>query len=181
MRAVPALILALLMATPALPQEAETPPVDQAPVDQAPVDDAPADDAAPVDDPPEAVVIVEPEPPQLLFIDAADTTLEEHLWSSRPIVVFADTPRDPRFQDQLDLLAARAGPLIERDVVVIFDADPDARNSVRLALRPRGFSLVVVQRDGHVAFRKPNPWDVREITRAIDNLPMRIEEMGLSQ
>jgi hypothetical protein len=65
--------------------------------------------------------------------------------------------------------------------VVVIDSDPDAESPVRQALRPRGFSMVIIQRDGHVALRKPNPWDVREIMRAIDNLPMRIEEMGLSQ
>jgi hypothetical protein len=152
MRAVLSLIIALSLALPAMAQDTETPPV---------AEDIPA--------------------PELLVLDAADTTLDEHLWASRPIVVFADTPRDPRFQDQLDLLMERPGPLIERDVVVIFDADPDANSEIRQALRPRGFSLVIIQRDGRVALRKPTPWDVREITRAIDNLPMRIEEMGLSQ
>jgi len=123
----------------------------------------------------------EPEAPALVVLDAAETTLEDHLWVARPIVIFADTPRDPRFQDQIDMLMARPGPLIERDVIVITDADPDARSDVRLALRPRGFSMVILQRDGDVALRKPTPWDVREITRAIDNLPLRIEEMGLTQ
>ena len=126
----------------------------------------------------------EPEPeeaPALVVLDAADTTLEDHLWVSRPIVIFADTPRDPRFQDQLDMLMARPEPLIERDVIVILDADPDARSDVRLALRPRGFSMVILQRDGNVALRKPTPWDVRAIMRAIDNLPLRLEEMGLTQ
>ena len=123
----------------------------------------------------------EPEAPALVVLDAAETTLEDHLWVSRPIVIFADTPRDPRFQDQLDLLLARPEPLIERDVIVILDADPDARSEVRLALRPRGFSMVILQRDGNVALRKPTPWDVRAIMRAIDNLPLRLEEMGLTQ
>lgn len=152
MRAVLSLITALALALPAMAQDTETPPA--------------------AEDPPAA---------ELLILDAADTTLDEHLWASRPIVVFADTPRDPRFQEQLDLLRDRPGPLLDRDVVVIFDADPDANSEIRQALRPRGFSLVIIQRDGHVALRKPTPWDVREITRAIDNLPMRIEEMGLSQ
>ena len=123
----------------------------------------------------------EPEAPALIVLDASETTLEDHLWVSRPIVIFADTPRDPRFQDQLDLLLARPEPLIERDVIVILDADPDALSEVRLALRPRGFSMVILQRDGNVALRKPTPWDVRAIMRAIDNLPLRLEEMGLTQ
>jgi hypothetical protein len=29
--------------------------------------------------------------------DAADLTLEEFQWVARPIIVFADTPADPRF------------------------------------------------------------------------------------
>ena len=152
MRAVLSLITALSLALPAMAQDTETPPV---------AEESPA--------------------AELLILDAAETTLDEHLWASRPIVVFADTPRDPRFQDQLDLLMERPDPLVERDVVVIFDADPDANSEIRQALRPRGFSLVIIQRDGRVALRKPTPWDVREITRAIDNLPMRVEEMGLSQ
>ncbi len=121
------------------------------------------------------------EVPELLVIDAADTTLDAHLWSSRPIVVFADNPADPRFAEQIDILTSRPDPLLERDVVVIIDADPAARSDVRQELRPRGFSMVILQRDGNVALRKPSPWSVREIMRAIDNLPLRIEEMGLSQ
>jgi hypothetical protein len=153
MRAVLFLLLALTLALPGVAQQAN----------------------APV----EAEVAV----PVLQVIDAVESgiTLDELMWVSRPIVVFADTDRDPRFQDQIDLLLERPGPLLERDVVVVIDSDPDAESPVRQALRPRGFSMVIIQRDGHVALRKPNPWDVREIMRAIDNLPMRIEEMGLSQ
>jgi uncharacterized protein DUF4174 len=151
MRRALTLILALGLVAPAIAQETTT--------------EAPPEDEAPA----------------LVVLDASETTLEEHLWVSRPIVIFADTPRDPRFQEQLDLLLARPGPLIERDVIVILDADPDARSSVRLALRPRGFSMVILQRDGNVALRKPTAWDVREIMRAIDNLPLRLEELGLTQ
>lgn len=125
-----------------------------------------------------ALATEEEEAPALRVIDATETTLEEHLWAARPLVIFADTPRDPRFAEQLALLEARPGPLIERDVVVILDADPATRSDVRQALRPRGFSLVLLQRDGRVVLRKPTPWDVREIMRAIDKLPLRIEEMG---
>ena len=130
---------------------------------------------------PEAPEIVVPEAPELVVLDATETTLEDHLWVARPIVIFADTPRDPRFQEQLDMLLARPEPLIERDVVVILDADPSARSGIRQALRPRGFSMVILQRDGNVALRKPTPWDVRAITRAHDNQPLRLEELGLTQ
>ncbi|MBF9032075.1 DUF4174 domain-containing protein [Rhodobacterales bacterium HKCCE3408] len=109
--------------------------------------------------------------------DAAEVTLEDFLWIARPIVVFADTPADPRFREQMSLLADRPEPLLERDVVIIFDTDPSARSSIRQALRPRGFSLVVMEKDGSVGFRRPSPRDVREIIRAIDNFALRQEEM----
>ena len=153
------LILALGLSLPALAQETTPDPTPE----------------------PEAPEIVVPEAPELVVLDATETTLEDHLWVARPIVIFADTPRDPRFQEQLDMLLARPEPLIERDVVVILDADPSARSGIRQALRPRGFSMVILQRDGNVALRKPTPWDVRAITRAIDNLPLRLEELGLTQ
>lgn len=109
--------------------------------------------------------------------EAADLTLEEFQWIARPIIVFADTPADPRFREQLQLLAARPDPLLERDAVIIIDTDPSARSAIRTALRPRGFSLVVMQKDGNVGFRRPSPRDVREIVRGIDNFSFRQEEL----
>ncbi len=117
--------------------------------------------------------VVDPMEPR----DAADLTLEEFQWIARPIIVFADTPADPRFREQLQLLAARPEPLLERDVVIIIDTDPAARSAIRTALRPRGFALVVMQKDGNVGFRRPAPRDVREIIRGIDNFSFRQEEL----
>ncbi|MGR3641370.1 DUF4174 domain-containing protein [Alterinioella nitratireducens] len=167
MRHTLALFLAFILTGPAPAQETATdgdPAVEVVPL-------SPEDNMEPVEG------VTPPSLPPLQVFDAADTTLEEHLWVSRPIVIFADTDRDPRFNEQLQLLLARPGPLIERDVVVILDADPDARSDARQRLRPRGFSMVILQRDGRVAIRKPTPWDVRAIIRIIDNLPLRIEEM----
>jgi len=112
--------------------------------------------------------------------DATDVTLEDFIWVARPVIVFADSPNDPRFIEQMQLLADRPDSLLERDVVIITDTDPSARSSVRTALRPRGFSLVVLQKDGSVGFRRPSPRDVREITRGIDNFQFRQEELRSS-
>lgn len=166
-----ALILALALAGPAAAQGSAVAADPQA---EPELEVVPLNPSGPIE-PIEGVS--PPALPALEVFDAADTTLEDHLWVSRPIVIFADTDRDPRFAEQLQLLLARPGPLIERDVVVIVDADPDARSDVRQRLRPRGFSLVILQRDGTVAIRKPSPWDVREIIRVIDNQPIRMEEM----
>ncbi|MEV8466537.1 DUF4174 domain-containing protein [Fluviibacterium sp. DFM31] len=105
------------------------------------------------------------------------TELEQFLWVARPVVVFADTPNDPRFIKQIELLNARKGELWARDVVVIADTDPAAKSALRTQLRPRGFQLTLVGKDGKVALRKPEPWDVRELTRAIDKMPLRKQEI----
>lgn len=110
-------------------------------------------------------------------IPATDVTLEQFLWVKRPLVVFADTPNDPNFQRQMQRINAELGPLQDREVVVITDTDPSANSSVRQRLRPRGFSLVLMDMDGEVKRRVPSPWHVREITHAIDRFPLRREEM----
>jgi hypothetical protein len=89
------------------------------------------------------------------------------------VVVFADTPADPRFQEQMAFIEARKDVLAARDVVVIVDTAPSERSAVRTKLRPRGFMLALLEKDGTVFQRKPAPWDVREITRAIDKQPQR--------
>ncbi|MFN3823026.1 MAG: DUF4174 domain-containing protein [Pseudorhodobacter sp.] len=111
-----------------------------------------------------------------LFLEASGLEPEEFHWVKRPVVVFADSPVDPAFLRQLDLLRANPEALAERDVVVITDTDPKALSAFRKRFRPRGFSLVMMDKDGVTTLRKPLPWDVREITRAIDKFPIARQE-----
>ena len=46
-----------------------------------------------------------------------------------------------------------------------------------IELRKRGFMFVLIAKDGTKVLRKPFPWDVREITRSIDKLPLRQQEI----
>ena len=108
---------------------------------------------------------------------AEGLTLDEFRWRARLIVVFADSPLDPLFQEQMKLLQERPEDLIERDVVVITDTDPARPSPIRRKLRPRGFGLVFVDKDGAVKLRKPKPWDVREISRSIDKTELRQQEL----
>lgn len=111
------------------------------------------------------------------LFDASEVALEDFLWIARPIVVFADTEADPRFRLQMELLTEGLDELAERDVVVILDTDPRAMTPARKKLRPRGFMLVLIAKDGTVMLRKPFPWDVRELSRSIDKLPLREQEI----
>lgn len=110
--------------------------------------------------------------------DAADVELEDLQYIARPIVVLANSPNDPMVDEQITFLLARVDELVLRDVIIILDTDPAARTGVRQLLRPRGFQLVLMDKDGLVHLRKPFPWDVREITRSIDKMPLRQQEMG---
>lgn len=114
-------------------------------------------------------------------VPADGVALTGFVWQSRPVVVFADDAADPAFVEQMRMLAADWPALAARDVTVITDTDPDAMTSVRRTLRPRGFSVVVIEKDGTVAQRKPMPWNVREIARAIDKMPIRREEIRNGQ
>lgn len=108
---------------------------------------------------------------------AAEVVLGDQLYVKRPIVVFADSPNDPNFVRQMDLLAREYIELDIRDVILVTDTDPAAKSEWRQKLRPRGFSLVIMDKDLRPVVRKPLPWDVREITHAIDKLPLRRQEM----
>ncbi|CUH99645.1 DUF4174 domain-containing protein [Leisingera aquaemixtae] len=106
-----------------------------------------------------------------------DVELEEFQWTYRPVVVFADSPEDPRYHEQIERLMQGAEALRKRDVVVLTDTDPAAKSALRKKLRPRGFMLVLVGKDGGVKLRKPHPWTVRELSRTIDKFPDRLREV----
>lgn len=103
--------------------------------------------------------------------------LDQFLWLRRPVVIFADTPNDPNFRRQMQNIEADLASLKDREVVVITDTDPSARSMVRQRLRPRGFSLVLMDKDGEVKRRAPAAWSIRELVHAIDRFPLRREEM----
>ena len=112
-------------------------------------------------------------------VAAADQPeLDSLQWVARPLVVFADTPEDPKFIQQMALLQAEPGPLEERLVVVLTDTDPAANGPLRQRLRPRGFGLVLLDTDGRIAQRRPLPVTVRELSNWIDRMPSRREETG---
>lgn len=111
------------------------------------------------------------------IFDGSEITLSELQWLARPLVVFADTPNDPRFRQQLDLLETAMDDLAVRDVIIVTDTSPAEPSELRTALRPRGYMMALVGKDGRVALRKPSPWSVRELSRSIDKMPLRQQEI----
>lgn len=112
-----------------------------------------------------------------LFLEGDVTDLSQFVWENRPVIVFADSPNDPNFRQQMDFLRELPDELLERDVVVLTDTDPNGASALRTKLRPRGFMMVLIGKDGDVKLRKPFPWDVRELSRTIDKMPVRQREI----
>lgn len=111
-------------------------------------------------------------------LPASQVVMADLMFVKRPVVVFADSPADPNFTRQMELIARDPQTLAERDVAVITDTDPAAKSELRQKLRPRGFSLVLMDKDWKPEIRKPLPWDVREISHAIDKFPLRRQEVS---
>jgi hypothetical protein len=149
--------------------------------DAAPAVAATPDDLPAAADAPEEAVELGPvarwEADRTVILDAAEIDLAEFEYLARPLVVFADNPRQPQFIEQMRLIETDLASLGLRDVAIVVDSDPDARSQPRRDLRPRGFAMVLVDKDGRVILRRPAPTSVREITRAIDRSPIRQEEI----
>ena len=107
-----------------------------------------------------------------------DTDLSSYQWTHRPIVVFAKSPEDVNYTRQIKMLESELNQLLVRDVVVLTDTNPSEVSPLRELLRPRGFGLLLIGKDGQVKLRKPFPWSARELSRAIDKMPMRRQELN---
>ena len=140
------------------------------------VADGIAQDAEEIDAAPDGTDAAE-EPAGLQILEAAETDLDSLLWLHRIVAVMADTPNDPAFIEQLRRIEASPEDFIERDAVVIIDSDRNSGSELRRMLRPRGFMLAFIEKDGTVAQRRPSPRSVREINAVIDRFPLRRQEM----
>lgn len=110
--------------------------------------------------------------------DAKDVELADVIWAARPLVIFADSPLDPIFAQQMKLLRAGQAIVQDRDMIIIVDTDPSAKTIIREALHPKGFNWALIGKDGMVKLRKPFAWDMRELSRVIDKMPIRQQEMS---
>lgn len=106
-------------------------------------------------------------------------TISDFFGNKRVIIIFSDNSEDPNFTAQLNLLESRKNILKERDVIVLIDTSPISKSNIRLKLRPQGFVFILIGKDGKIALRKSRPWSVREISRSIDKMPLRKQEIKL--
>lgn len=105
-------------------------------------------------------------------VPASEVVEADLLYVRRPVIVFADSPNQPAFVRQMELLTRYSDQLAARDVILITDTDPANPSALRKKLRPRGFSLVLMDKDWKPSIRKPLPWEGREIVNSIDKMPI---------
>ena len=78
------------------------------------------------------------------IFDAKEVDLLDVIWAARPWVVFADSPLDPTFTQQMALLQADIAVLQVRDVMIVVDTAPKAKSTLRKTLHPKGFNWVLI-------------------------------------
>ena len=106
-----------------------------------------------------------------------NTNIKGFEWAQRPIVIFANSDKDPNFISQMEFLSQDIKALKERDIVVLVDTNPSIPSLLRKKLRPHGFAFILIGKDGQVKLHKPSPWNIREIARVIDKMPIRQQEI----
>ena len=75
------------------------------------------------------------------IFDAKEVELSDVIWAARPWVVFADSPLDPTFTQQMALLQAEIAVLQERDVMIVVDTDPESPVQPAQNLAPKRLQL----------------------------------------
>jgi hypothetical protein len=77
----------------------------------------------------------------------------------------------------MELLSKDLEAAAERDLMIVIDTEPAFDSALRNSLRPKGFVWVLIGKDGKVKLRKPFAWDMRELGRVIDKMPMRQQQL----
>ncbi len=103
--------------------------------------------------------------------------LDSLKWVARPIVIFAEAPQDPRLLHQMAEFEGDMEELDAREVEIIVDATPGQMTPLRKRFHPSDFNVIVIDKDGTVIYRKPDPVTVSEIIRLIDRTPIRQQEL----
>ena len=98
---------------------------------------------------------------------------------NRLLLVFAPSASDPRWARQ-DLLLRRSGAQFADRDLLRFDIFEQGRNRglrARYRIKPGRFRVLLVGKDGHIAFLGTSPVALADLTGRIDRMPMRQGEM----
>ena len=119
-------------------------------------------------------------------------SMDQFAWNHRPLLVFAPSGDDPRYQAQREAMEATRADFDERDMVWIEVLGADGpvraagqtlRDRVAAALRerfdvaPERFAVLLVGKDTTVKRRSDQAVEMASLYQQIDRMPMRRAEM----
>jgi hypothetical protein len=122
---------------------------------------------------------------------AMAASLDAYRWEARPLLVFAPSIDDDRYEEQRLALSRDFGGLSERDMAVLLmpgdqplytlvgpRPEEDIAAALRAAYRiaPEDFAVILVGKDGGEKGRWTSPIEPDEIFSLIDSMPMRRQE-----
>lgn len=116
--------------------------------------------------------------------------LDQYQMKNRVLLVFAPTPDDVRYEEEIDEIEAEQAGADERDLLVfgIFEDGPSfaeeraisseesARARKRFDVPETGFGLRLVDKDGTEILRSGEPLSADDVFRAIDATDLRWRE-----
>lgn len=116
--------------------------------------------------------------------------LKQYQWKNRLLLVFASSPEDEEYQEQLEHLN-NDHELAERDLIMfhLFESDSGFAGEMRLSeenvaqlrekfsIQPQAFTLVLLGKDGTEKQRWNRAVESDALFGLIDDMPMRQQEM----
>ncbi len=113
----------------------------------------------------------------------AQGDLSRYRTKNRLLLIFAPRASDPRWARQDALLARSRSPFADRDLLRfdLFERgqSPGAASGLRARyhIKSGSFRVLLIGKDGHVAFSSSTPVALSDLTSRIDRMPMRQDEM----
>ena len=103
--------------------------------------------------------------------------LDDAKGKARPVVVLSDSRDDSRVAKQIQALDGTGPDLGNRNIQVLQEADAYGPLHRKLGVGKKGFSVVLLGKDGTVKKVWREPVDPKAIFTIIDAMPMRRTEM----
>lgn len=91
-----------------------------------------------------------------------------HLYEEWPLIVFADTPLDDLYVQQLNELRTAREEFLEQRIILYFDDDPVANSSLRAQFEPEGFLFVLIGKDGEIKLQQSSPVSNAQLFAVVD-------------
>lgn len=108
----------------------------------------------------------------------ADADLASYKWKNRVLVILAPSDSDPNLEEQRASAAASAAGFSERDLIVVTEIGVEGPIHRKYGFRRSDFQVLLIGKDGRSKLQWPKPVSSEVVFSAIDQMPMRRDEMS---